>query len=444
MVMVPGREMTDEELLEARGQSSGMQRASTLDALNAMAAAAPQAAPAPPPEPINVPPMLERPMGTIPEALARPSGEVIHPRDQALIDRFKRFRQASQLTQDQARMDQFNRFQQAGMAAQGQSVVPEMLRRMPEVQVPRTAEGMVLEKFGGSMAAYNKWWNSLPQGMKPRSWDQALGMVSSPEALGVPKAAPKPAVQQPVAAAPKAEKTVKATPEVKKEVKANPDAFLHPLGDAPDNATWRVTSPVGRRTHPTTGEKGKMHYGTDFGAAIGTPLKAMQHGKVTKNWVAGGGGGHSITIQYKNKAQVTYMHMNKKSPLKAGATVTPGQVVGAVGTAGTGPHLHAELRFPYPKTGKYPIMGTKDDVVHDLEKFLKASADGTLATTDTRFYTTKDAEAKVMKRFNNKMNGKGSYNEWYASLPAGKKPGNYAQALKMLDKQAEEMMLAPM
>ena len=249
--MVPGREMTDEELLEARSQSSGMQRASTLDALNAMAAAAPQAAPAPPPEPINVPPMLERPMGTIPEALARPSGEVIHPRDQALIDRFKRSRQASQLAQDQARMDQFNRFQQAGMAAQGQSVVPEMLRRMPEVQVPRTAEGMVLEKFGGSMDAYNKWWNSLPQGMKPRSWDQALGMVSSPEALGVPKAAPKaapkPAVQQPVAAAPKAKKAVKATPEVKNEVKANPDAFLHPLGDAPEGGVWEVSSPVGVR-----------------------------------------------------------------------------------------------------------------------------------------------------------------------------------------------------
>tara|TARA_R100000081_G_scaffold92152_1_gene72892 strand:+ start:273 stop:1511 length:1239 start_codon:yes stop_codon:yes gene_type:complete len=412
-----------------------------------MAAAAPQAAPAPPPEPINVPPMLERPMGTIPEALARPSGEVIHPRDQALIDRFKRSRQASQLAQDQARMDQFNRFQQAGMAAQGQSVVPEMLRRMPEVQVPRTAEGMVLEKFGGSMDAYNKWWNSLPQGMKPRSWDQALGMVSSPEALGVPKAAPKaapkPAVQQPVAAAPKAEKAVKATPEVKNEVKANPDAFLHPLGDAPEGGVWEVSSPVGVRVHPTLKKK-KLHKGTDFAAKVGTPLKAMQHGKVVRSWVARGGGGHSITIQYKNKAQVTYMHMNKKSPLKVGATVTPGQVVGAVGTAGTGPHLHAELRFPDPKTGKYPIMGTKNDVVHDLEKFLKASSDGTLATTDTRFYTTEDAEAKVMKRFNNKMNGKGSYNEWYASLPAGKKPGNYAQALKMLDKQAEEMMLAPM
>lgn len=438
--MVPGREMTDEELLEARSQSSGMQRASTLDALNAMAAAAPRATPAPPPEPINVPPMLERPMGTIPEALARPSGEVIHPRDQALIDRFKRSRQASQLTQDQARMNQFNRFQQAGMAAQGQSVVPEMLRRMPEVQVPRTAEGMVLEKFGGSMDAYNEWWNSLPQGMKPRSWDQALGMVSSPEALGVPKAAPKaapkPAVQQPVAAAPKAKKIVKATPEVKKEVKANPDAFLHPLGDAPDNATWRVTSPVGPRTHPITGEKGKMHEGTDFGAAIGTPLKAMQHGKVTRNWVASRGGGHSIAITYKNGATVTYMHMNKKSPLKVGATVTPGQVVGGVGVAGSGPHLHAEIRIKNPETGKVEL--------HDLEKFLKASAEGTLGTTDTRFIPTETAYQKVLKKFNNKMNGKGSFNEWHASLPANKKPGNYNQALKMLEAEAKEFMEAPM
>ena len=119
MVMVPGREMTDEELLEAKSQSSGMQRASTLDALNAMAAAAPQAAPAPPPEPINVPPMLERPMGTIPEALARPSGEVIHPRDQARIDRWNRFRQTALPAQEQAK-----------------KVVPEMLQKMPEAQAP--------------------------------------------------------------------------------------------------------------------------------------------------------------------------------------------------------------------------------------------------------------------------------------------------------------------
>ena len=68
---------------------------------------------------------------------------------------------------------------------------PEMLRRSPEVRPPRTAQGMVVEKFGGDMNAYNKWWGSLPQSMKPRSWEQALGMVSSPEALGVPKAAPE-------------------------------------------------------------------------------------------------------------------------------------------------------------------------------------------------------------------------------------------------------------
>ena len=89
MAMFPGREMTDEELLEARSQSSGMQRQDTLDAINRLVAAAPQAEPAPPPEPINVPPMLERPMGTIPEALGRPSGEVVHPRDRALIEGFK-------------------------------------------------------------------------------------------------------------------------------------------------------------------------------------------------------------------------------------------------------------------------------------------------------------------------------------------------------------------
>ena len=369
MVMVPGREMTDEELLEARGQSSGMQRESTLDALNAMAAAAPQAAPAPPPEPINVPPMLERPTGTIPEALARPSGEVIHPRDQALIDRFKRFQQTTLPAQEQARM-----------------VVPEMLKRMPEVQAPRTAEGMVLEKFGGSMAAYNKWWHSLPQGMKPRSWDQALGMVSSPEALGVPKAAPKvaPAPQVAKAETSRPEEFVgPPAPEVQKAVERNPEAFFHPLGNAPDNAVWEVSSSVGKRVHPITKEKGKLHKGTDFRAKTGTPLLAMQSGTVTYNRT-GGDAGNRIEITYDNGAVVKYFHMDKRSKLKVGAKVKPGKVVGAVGTSGrvSGPHLHAELRIKNPKTGKFEL--------HDLEKYLKAK--GSPASYGDTLYTEKHSK----------------------------------------------------
>lgn len=515
--MFRGRELTEEEALEAskrqQAEPSGLQRASTLEAIKRIMAAGPQAEPAPPPEPINVPPMLERPAGAIPAALLRPSGEVVHPRDQALISGWNRFRRGGAAPRTAA----------AAPRPAG-AEIPEMLRRLPEPRVPRTAEGMVLEKFGGDMGAYDKWWRSLPQSMKPRSWDQALGMVSSPEALGIPKAvAPKKVAPKAVAhgeleqikadegwrskvykdtegiktigygfnlerpdaaAALKSagiSKTVddlksgKATltteegtklieaeipqfeaaaqqfvgketwgklspdkqqvltnmafnlgstrlqgfaklkkavqggdwataqaemkdsnwygqvgkradrliermgspaegadalvgpppPEVQEAVAKNPDAFFHPLGNAPNNAVWEVSSSVGPRTHPKTGVKGKMHEGTDFRAVTGTPLLAMQGGKVTYNRT-GGGAGNRIQITYDNGAVVKYFHMDKRSKLEEGVRVKPGQVVGAVGTSGnvTGAHLHAELRMKNPKTGKVEI--------HDLEKYLKA------------------------------------------------------------------------
>ena len=441
MVMVPGREMTDEELLEARGQSSGMQRASTLDALNAMAAAAPQAAPAPPPEPINVPPMLERPMGTIPEALARPSGEVIHPRDQALIDRFKRFQQTTLPAQEQARM-----------------VVPEMLKRMPEVQAPRTAEGMVLDKFGGSMAAYNKWWNSLPQGMKPRSWDQALGMVSSPEALGVPKAAPKPAVQQPVAAP-----SIKGI-RLSDGKKDDGSGLLHPVA----GNVYRSSS-AGVRG-------GRAHKGDDYAPLVAgekPPLVAMTDGKVisakdNRKKQYANAAGHRIEVEYgsgKDAFRVRYFHLDKPPSFKVngkvltgdalnGKAIKRGTALGIMGDSGAsdGVHLHAELFRPDPKTGKFNYKNP-----HDLDLFMqkngKISYKDSLLPADRASVrkhrpghkASEDAYGEVMgKYFNNKMSGKGSYNEWYNSRPANKKPKNYAQALIMLEDESEAMMMAPM
>ena len=236
---------------------------------------------------------------------------------------------------------------------------PEMLRRAPEARAPRTAQGMVVEKFGGDMNAYNKWWGSLPQSMKPRSWEQGV-----PKAT--PEAAPTPAPQatgdQP---SEPAAFIGPPAPEVQEAVERNPEAFFHPLGNAPNNAVWEVSSSVGKRTDPKTGVKGALHEGTDFRAKVGTPLLAMQGGTVTYNR-DGGGAGNRIQITYDNGAVVKYFHMDKRSKLEEGARVKPGQVVGAVGLSGrtTGAHLHAELRMKNPKTGKVEI--------HDLEKYLKA------------------------------------------------------------------------
>jgi murein DD-endopeptidase MepM/ murein hydrolase activator NlpD len=52
-----------------------------------------------------------------------------------------------------------------------------------------------------------------------------------------------------------------------------------------------------------------------------------------------------IVIMHENNIQTLYAHM-KEIYVANGATVTQGQVIGAVGLTGktTGPHLHIEVR----------------------------------------------------------------------------------------------------
>ena len=51
--------------------------------------------------------------------------------------------------------------------------------------------------------------------------------------------------------------------------------FIRPL-----DKKYKVSSEYGPRTHPVTGEKGKMHHGVDFAAPIGVSIKASKAGKV--------------------------------------------------------------------------------------------------------------------------------------------------------------------
>ena len=444
--MFRGRELTEEEALEAskrqQAEPSGLQRASTLEAIKRIMAAGPQAEPAPPPEPINAPPMLERPVGSIPEALGRPGGEVVHPRDRALIEGFKR-------------RDPAHQQRMRTPVRQRETVAAILAKLHPDRHMGATEE-QILERFGG-WQNFNKWRASLPEQWRPNDYTQASAVA---DRLGIPRKAEPPRASRQeridahmatvpgVRQVPSRQERVDShmatvpevrevaykgptpeppTPEVQETVEANPDAFLHPLGNAPDESAWEISSPVGMRMHPVRRRR-ELHEGTDFSASIGTPLKAMQHGKVIRNWEASGGGGHSIVIEYGNGAQVTYMHMDAASSLVRGAIVTPGQVVGATGTAGTGPHLHAELRFPpYHK---------KNDV-HDLEKFLKASAGGTLDTTDTKFYKPED---RVLNKFDGatKAEKEAAYRTWRNALPRASRPRNWGSALAMLTTEDDD------
>ena len=81
---------------------------------------------------------------------------------------------------------------------------------------------------------------------------------------------------------------------------------------------------------------------------MGTPIYPVANGKVVVNKL-GSSAGYNVVIDHGvvNGKQVfsRYMHMNKKSSLKVGQTVTVNTQIGEEGSTGdsTGYHLHLEI-----------------------------------------------------------------------------------------------------
>lgn len=103
-----------------------------------------------------------------------------------------------------------------------------------------------------------------------------------------------------------------------------------------------VSSPYGYRVHPISGVK-DLHNGIDIAVAAGTPVKAVQDGRVVS---AGNAGGYGlcIVIEGKNGYRSRYAHCASLS-VSAGQEVARGNVIATVGSTGdsTGPHLHLEV-----------------------------------------------------------------------------------------------------
>lgn len=112
----------------------------------------------------------------------------------------------------------------------------------------------------------------------------------------------------------------------------------------PLDGCYVITSLFGPRNHPITG-KYSNHGGTDVRAGYGTKIKAARGGVVMTSeyhWSYG----NYVVIVHDNGTSTLYAHMSKRA-VKAGQTVTQGQVIGYVGSTGssTGNHLHYELRI---------------------------------------------------------------------------------------------------
>ncbi|MGI6604868.1 MAG: LysM peptidoglycan-binding domain-containing M23 family metallopeptidase [bacterium] len=90
---------------------------------------------------------------------------------------------------------------------------------------------------------------------------------------------------------------------------------------------------------------GRMHYGLDIAAPVGTAVVAAAPGRVVSTaW--NGGYGHTVTLEHPGNVQTIYAHCSKYL-VKPGAEVKRGQAIARVGNTGnsTGPHLHFEVRI---------------------------------------------------------------------------------------------------
>lgn len=120
----------------------------------------------------------------------------------------------------------------------------------------------------------------------------------------------------------------------------------------------RITSSFSyRRWHPIL-HRYRPHHGTDFGARRGTPLLAVNDGRVVfAGWM--GGYGRVVKIRHAGGYESLYAHQSRIR-VRRGQHVKRGQIIGYVGSSGrsTGPHLHFGLK----KNGRWV------DPMHYLRK----------------------------------------------------------------------------
>ncbi|MEO8100247.1 MAG: peptidoglycan DD-metalloendopeptidase family protein [Acidobacteriota bacterium] len=96
------------------------------------------------------------------------------------------------------------------------------------------------------------------------------------------------------------------------------------------------------RLHPVLHEV-RAHYGTDYAAPTGTPVRSVASGKVVAAGMSGGSG-NMVTIRHSDGYQTQYLHLSRIL-VHAGQSVEQSTRIGLVGSTGlaTGPHLDIRI-----------------------------------------------------------------------------------------------------
>lgn len=98
------------------------------------------------------------------------------------------------------------------------------------------------------------------------------------------------------------------------------------------------------RFHPVL-KRSRPHWGIDYAASSGTPVRAVGDGVIRKaGW--GGGYGNVVELSHKRGYASRYAHLRAFARgIRAGTRVKQGDLIGYVGSTGlsTAPHLHYEF-----------------------------------------------------------------------------------------------------
>jgi murein DD-endopeptidase MepM/ murein hydrolase activator NlpD len=103
----------------------------------------------------------------------------------------------------------------------------------------------------------------------------------------------------------------------------------------------------------------KTHRGVDYGAPQGTPVKAMNSGRVivAQNLFYDG---NLVTIDHGQGLLSLYLHLSKME-VKVGDVVKAGQLIGRSGSTGraSGPHLHLQVKWAGADIDPEDLMALK-------------------------------------------------------------------------------------
>ncbi len=128
-----------------------------------------------------------------------------------------------------------------------------------------------------------------------------------------------------------------------------------------------ISSGFGYRRDPFN-RRAAMHNGLDFRGATGSPIYAAAKGRVS--FVGRKGGyGNTVEITHGNGLMTRYAHMSKFNA-KVGQQVTPGELIGAIGSTGrsTGPHLHFEVRINNRPVNPRTFLETAPHVLEEIRR----------------------------------------------------------------------------